>query len=82
LSSIWAILKITNQKKTDYIESGNLESNQIYFEMCDLNGKKVAGAITIPIPNNSEIANFRSVILSTLEPEMIAEVLQKAGIKL
>ena len=82
MSLNWVILQITKQKKTDYIESSSLESNQVYFEMCDLSGCKVAGAVTIPIPNFAEIGNFRTVILSKLEPNEVAKVLQKAGIKL
>ena len=82
MSLNWVILQITKQKKTDYIESSSVESNQVYFEMCDLSGRKVAGAVTIPIPNGIEIGNFRTVILSKSEPNEVAKLLQKAGIEL
>jgi hypothetical protein len=80
LSQNWVILQITEKRKSEYSESENLES-QFYFEMCDLSGNKVAGAVTIPIPKIAEIANFRTVILSTMEPNEVGKILQKAGVE-
>ncbi|MCW4009111.1 MAG: hypothetical protein NWF05_00615 [Candidatus Bathyarchaeota archaeon] len=77
----WSILRIVAQKKTDYLAADSAESKQIYFEMCDLKGRKVAGAATIPIPATLEVGEFQTVILSKLKPEEVAKVLQKAGIE-
>ena len=80
LSSDWAILQITKQKKANYSEFGSSDLKQLYFEMCDLNGNKVAGASTIPIPDMPEMAGFRTVIISKLEPYEVVKILQKAGV--
>ncbi len=78
----WVILQITSQKKTDFKMPDAMESKQHYFEMCDLDGKKVAGAATIPIPETSELGGFRTVILSTLEPNEVVGILKRAGAEL
>jgi hypothetical protein len=77
----WAILQITKQKKSEYLSDG-VDNYQMYFEMCDLDGRKVAGAATIPIPDPVEAGKFRTVVLSTLDPFEVVKVLRKAGVEL
>ncbi len=81
-SADWEILKITQQKPTQYSENLTSYTNQIYFEICDLHGKKVAGAVTIPLPVIPQIALYSTIILSKLPPDQVAAILEKAGVKL
>jgi hypothetical protein len=55
--------------------------SMLYFEICDLTGEKVAGAATIPFPNVPGVTDYRTVILSKLEPQEVIAVLKQAGAK-
>jgi hypothetical protein len=73
--AVWVLMEITSIKPT----STNRLKKRIYYEMCDSSREKVAGAITIPIPPNAEVPEFKTVILSTLDPSEAADILRNAG---
>ena len=60
----------------------NNKESMIYYEMCDpVTGEKTAGAITTPIKPSiaKKMPKFQTVIISTLNPAEVVEVLRKGG---
>jgi hypothetical protein len=73
--AVWVLMEITSVKPT----STNDLKKRIYYEICDASKEKVAGAITVPVPPNVQVPEFKTIILSTLGPSEVADKLRAAG---
>jgi hypothetical protein len=73
----WVLMKITAIKPTPT----NNAQTRIYYEMCDSSEKKVAGAITVPVASNTQMPDFKTVVLSTLDLSEVDKALREAGLQ-